>query len=321
MGRYTASREGGPPRDRRLWKVLAVSAVLLLGAEGVCRGLGLHTPVLYEPTSYGFRPVPNQNIRRFGNRIFYDGVGLRSEPHSVAPLPGVVRILCLGDSITNGGAVTDQGDTFPYRLTEELAQKGVRAEVLNASSPGWAVANEAIWLGQFGTLNSRYLVWTLNTYDLFQAAAPSGTVGSHPSFPRVAPFLGLQELLFRYLLPRVLENTLAADPGAIEEGDYGEVVLSVRRILGSMIGAVRSQGTEAVIVLIEHPSRMDRQDIEIANLEGLLNSMKVPFARISEHMGGRGGTRLFRDGVHPNPEGNRVIASILARRIASLAAH
>ncbi len=318
IARYNAGR--AVVWKTRPWSVVIACVLLLSAAEGLCRALGLHTPVLYEVTTYGFRPIPSQSLRRFGNRVFYNDMGLRSESSSPLPLPGVVRILCLGDSVTNGGTVMDQNETYPYRLGEELSRRGMQAEVLNASSPGWAVANEAGWLNRFGTLGSRYLVWTLNTYDLFQPAASAGIVGTHPSFPSEAPIFGLQELLFRYVLPRLSGHASVPDPGATPEAHSSEMARNVREAIASMIGVVRGQGTEPVLVLIEHPARMARQEIEIANLEGLLIAMKVPFAKTTEDMDRRGGVTLYRDGVHPNPDGNRVIASVLAQRIVPLAA-
>jgi GDSL-like Lipase/Acylhydrolase family len=294
----------------------------LAGLEAVCRSLGLHTPVLYERTSYGFRPAPNQDILRFGNHIFYDALGLRSPPVAANPAPGTLRILFLGDSVTNGGTVTDQADTLPYRLQEIMNAAGQEAEVLSASSPGWAVGNEAGWLNHFGTLGAKYLVLTLNSYDLFQPAAPASTVGLHPSFPSSAPWLGIQELLARYVIPKLLGGQPAPDPGA--EASAGGEHLS-----GAILGDLRwillraqHQNTEPILVFVSTTGARSMQDA--ATMEAkrkvtqLVSQLRVPMIETSGPMHEAGGAALFRDGLHPNPRGNEVIAKIVGEYLLSV---
>src|SRR5262252_4393364 len=60
--------------------IVASVAVLLLVAELVARSAGLHTPVLYERTSYGYRVAPDQSLNRFGRAVEYNAHGLRSAP-------------------------------------------------------------------------------------------------------------------------------------------------------------------------------------------------------------------------------------------------
>src|SRR5262249_58482770 len=96
--------------------------------EAVARAFGLHTPVLYERMTYGYRVRASQDIQRFGHRVFYNSYGLRSEPMTPSPAAGVTRILCLGDSITNGGTSTDQSETYPYLLERYLRDRGVDTE-------------------------------------------------------------------------------------------------------------------------------------------------------------------------------------------------
>src|SRR5215470_15025959 len=80
--------------DPRVWKmrmlVIASVAVLLLVAELLARSAGLHTPVLYQRTSYGYRVAPDQSLDRFGKAVAYNAQGLRSAPLAV-PAEGEVR--------------------------------------------------------------------------------------------------------------------------------------------------------------------------------------------------------------------------------------
>jgi lysophospholipase L1-like esterase len=65
--------------------------------------------------------------------------GLRVPEIPVARLPGEIRVLCLGDSVTFGLGLY-RGDTWPDRLAEELRERapGRPVRVVNAGVPGWS---------------------------------------------------------------------------------------------------------------------------------------------------------------------------------------
>ena len=66
------------------------------------RAYGFGKPLLYEATSYGYRVKPSQHLMRFGNELSYNRQGMRSPEITAQPAPGVLRVLCIGDSITFG---------------------------------------------------------------------------------------------------------------------------------------------------------------------------------------------------------------------------
>jgi lysophospholipase L1-like esterase len=313
----TAATPTGPEARVRLWWSRgALLFFVLVAAELFCRAIGLHQPLLYETSHYGYRVKPDQDIRRFGNRYFSNSFGLRSE--SITPLPGagVLRILCLGDSITNGGAITDQAQTYPNWLERQLRVEGREVEVLNASAPGWAIANQAGWLRANGLFGARVLVLTTGGSDLYQPAAQSALVGSHPSFPSSAPWLALHELVARYVLPRLFPGEYS-DPGADRlpgpSPVLGEVV---EQILSIMRGA-RAQGAIPVVLYVERPGLLDSSNPHMQQaktfLFQVLEREHVAVSSTREAVDLAGGEALFRDGLHPNAGGNRILALTAAR--------
>lgn len=86
-------------------RLLAAAVVLLAGVEvGLRAFLGLGSPPLsHADPDYGYAFNPNQDLTRFGNRVFYNEHGLRSEPLPRVKPEGEFRVLCIGDSVTNGG--------------------------------------------------------------------------------------------------------------------------------------------------------------------------------------------------------------------------
>lgn len=306
---------------RSLNRLLAWAVIAILVAEIVCRAAGLGTPVLYVKTDYGYRVAPNQEIRRFGNRVSYNAESLRNGQVSPAPDPGVLRILCVGDSITNGGTVIDQTKTYPYQLESELRRSSILAEVLNASAPGWAPANELGWLTSNGVMGSRVVVLEIATHDLFQPKAESATIDRHPSFPGKSPPFGLYELFSRYIGPRINGATRETDPGVALADHIMPAARNNLLTIGEMIRYVRLKGALPVVLLIEQPPPLEPvQPVFLEakrQMEAYLAHQGVPLVRPAGTAGAGWTQALFRDGLHPNVQGNRLIAMALARAVAA----
>lgn len=317
-----ASCTGLLPGSRRMfWLWPAVVSVLLVIAEVAARTYGLGSPLLYEKTGYGYRVKPDQSLSRFGNRLSYNRQGLRSEPKADVPAPGKLRILCVGDSITFGGAETTQDLTYPYLLEKMLNSQSPadRYEVLNASAGGWAMENEEGWLGRHGIYSSRFVVLQVASHDLFQAAADSGIVGTHPAFPERPPWFALQELFVRYILPRLWKNLRLRDPGEVL---HQRTAADITRTLGSLrriAAMVRSQGGELVVMLVEQPQGIEPRDELMQQAKKMLQAQLaadgISLLQPGEAIERAGGALLFRDGLHPNVGGNHVLAQTVAAEI------
>jgi len=304
-----------------LWVLMPLIALFVV-SEVVARYLGLDRPVLYEKTDYGYRAQPNQQIERVGNRIFYNALGLRSEPVDLTPKPGVLRVLCIGDSITNGGAPTDQAQTYPYLLEGMLRSRFGLAEVLNASAGGWALENEEGWLRAFGTFGSRYAVLELGTHDLFQPMAPSSLVDTHPSFPSHSPSLAWQAVLARFLIPRVAPQMTVSDPGTGENApDAAAAQDAIRRVL-KMADFMRARGATPIVLHVEQPASKEPTDLITSQAKAALGAalaqQGIDLISARDALNAPGDTALFRDEFHPNPAGNRVLAQLVFERITRL---
>src|SRR5690348_1694786 len=96
--------------DVLVWSIGLVAACIL-GAEIFARyGLGLGNPPLVMIDSkmeYVFRPG---SYRRFNNYISYNSWSMRASEVPPEKSCDDFRVLVLGDSVVNGGALTDQND-------------------------------------------------------------------------------------------------------------------------------------------------------------------------------------------------------------------
>src|SRR5262249_29487639 len=291
-----------------MWKmrmlVVASVAVLLLVAELLARSAGLHTPVPYQRTSYGYRVVPDQSLDRFGRSVDYNAQGLRSAPLPVAEAQGELRVLCLGDSITNGGTLTDQADTYPNRLEGELSSALAAVRVLNASAGGWALGNELGWLRENGTFKASVVVLEVATHDLFQPPAASDLVGRHPSFPDRAPRFALSELLFRYLLPWIGIGLPRVDPGAAGLAPTEATMERALAALQDLVSESRARGAVPVVMFVEQPPPLEHQDPLTREaklrMRELLRRERVTLVETALLVEREGGPALVRDGLHPN---------------------
>src|SRR5690349_15399357 len=201
---------------RRSAVVTAVFLALMIIADVVLRlGFGLGSPAIYRlDPDCSYLPVANQHVRRFGSRNDINAYGMRSPDFPATKPAGTLRVLFLGDSVTFGTTHVDQSEIFTSLLAAELpARLGRPVEVLNASTGGWAVSNELGFLRSRGTFGADLVVFVLNTGDLTQERA-NLVLTLEGGYPDHKPPTAWWELWSRYLRPRLLRRSPAADPGS-----------------------------------------------------------------------------------------------------------
>jgi lysophospholipase L1-like esterase len=76
--------------------------------------------------------------------------GIRSDREDAfEKAPGTLRVVCLGDSFTQGYEVEVES-SYPYLLEKALRERGLRVEVLNLGVSGFGTAEELIMLTEYG---------------------------------------------------------------------------------------------------------------------------------------------------------------------------
>jgi lysophospholipase L1-like esterase len=309
----------------------AIFVILTLGfAEIVLRVVwGLGNPALVFPDpDFGYAFQPNQRVRRFRNLIEYDANGLRSPAVSTAPGSGTLRILCLGDSVTNGGALTDQSVTYPYLLAARLREAGRKNEVLNASAGQWAAANESAFLKKRGSFHSQVIVLQIGTHTLCQAKSGSNYAGTM-DFPEQRPVSAIGELLTRYLLPPVAGLSIFHPKGTLIRGTKPGLVdpcpddlrIDCIDAIRSLIAEARSRGAEPLILLTVYREEVYNEPAVAADLRlGLFSLARTDHVTVEDMLprlrdAAAHGEDDFRDFVHPNSKGNQRMAEAAAALI------
>ena len=150
------------------WPPMLVVA-LIAGGEMFSRFyLGLGNPPLWEfhPTM-AFLFKPNQRVHRFGNLFITNRYGMRSDDFPPQKLnPQELRVLVFGDSVVNGGNLTDHSRLATTLLAKRLSASLARPIVVgNASAGSWGPPNELAYLQQFGFLDAYLIILVLSSSD------------------------------------------------------------------------------------------------------------------------------------------------------------
>lgn len=187
--------------------MLVIGALVAIGlAEGYARfGLGLGDPPLtVRDPQIDYIFAPSRTYSRFGNQITYNAFSMRAD--DVAPTkqdPDELRVLVMGDSVINGGALTDDVDLATRIAQARLAKELDRPVwVGNVSAGSWGPGNLLAYTHKYGWFDADMVLIVLSSHDI--ADVPDFEPDLGPDFPSETPLLALEEGMSRYL-PRYAE--------------------------------------------------------------------------------------------------------------------
>jgi hypothetical protein len=124
----------------------------------------------YQPMDQRTLYLPNRSLRMLFGPIPYtvdtNSLGLRGPEISMVKPEGAMRIVALGDSVTDGFYV-DNADTFPVLMEKYLRDAGKNVEVVNAARGGASIDVEYNILRRYGMpLQPDVVVLTFVTNDI-----------------------------------------------------------------------------------------------------------------------------------------------------------
>jgi hypothetical protein len=304
--------------------VLAATAIALALATGESFArfyLGLGDPPLtVRDPEIEYRFAPSRTYARFGNRVTYNAYSMRSEefpPHKTAA--DEVRILVFGDSVVNGGALTDQDDLATEILQRRLRQEhGIAATVGNVSAGSWGPANLLAYVRRFGWFEADLAFVLLSSHDL--GDVPTFPVELGPDFPLASPAFALQEAVVRYLpryLPAFPAIGNAVRPAAADSGDRPAGARHLAELLAEARAAVPH------VVLLLHPTPRElREGLSPDGKEILriAHALDVPALSVADAISGSTSV-YYRDDIHITAQGQLLYARLMiCESLAVLAA-
>lgn len=168
-----------------------ITEVVLRVKYGFC-----NSPLYVSDPDFEYIYAPNQNVKRFGQVLRTNQYSMRNE--EVMPTDSLV-ILLIGDSVVNGGSLTDQ-DSIASTLLEKRFLKDfhTRVRVLNISAGSWGPDNMAAYLKKYGLFKAKLICLVTSSHDVYDIMSPQSPVGIDPGWPNKQYKLALYELWDRY---------------------------------------------------------------------------------------------------------------------------
>ena len=278
--------------------VISVLEILLRSLFGFCDAV-----LVQEDDDFEYIAQPNQHRSRFMNTIIYNRYSMRSEELEY----DTAKILGFGDSVFNGGVLTDQELLASEMLTQELIVNGEKVQFLNISSRSWGPDNCFAYLKRYGNFDAFKIYLFVNSHDAYDHMTFNPIIGLDKSFPNKQYTFAMIELIDRYILPRLFQR-LKISNGTPEDNrrEQGQINPGFRSFMEY------SNKHDIPLVLYLHADKTElnsgdyngsgQQIIEFANnnniplIQDLNNGLK------EEH---------FRDLIHLNENGQRLMADLI----------
>jgi hypothetical protein len=187
---------------KRSYFILSLVLFVIIGLEIYLRlAWGFCDAVLMqEDSKFEYIAQPNQNRFRFKNHILYNNLSMRSDEVDSA----AIKIVGFGDSVINGGSLTDQDSLATNILSKKLSKICNRhVQFLNVSAGSWGPDNCFAYLNKYGNFSSKHFILFVSSHDAFDNMDFKKTVGLNDNFPNKQYQLALIELFNRYLLQRI----------------------------------------------------------------------------------------------------------------------
>jgi hypothetical protein len=300
---------------------ICVLGVSLLAAEAFARYyLGLGTPPLFiaHPTiEYMYKP--NQGVRRFGNRFIVNAYGMRSEPFEPHKQAGELRVMVFGDSVLNGGTLTDHKDLATTVLAKTLAQRtGRQVTVGHISTGSWGPGNWLAYAREYGFFDADIIALVVSSHDY--GDNPTFAKLNEATHPTHAPPAALIEGVTRYL-PRYLPST-APKVTDIDTGGYAPVPTreAVTHALGDLKTFLElAQRQSRRVIVFQH---FEKRELYFAatpeghaRIKQLCDELGIGTVDLARAFRGalQRGLSPYRDNIHPTQLGQQLLAdSMLA---------
>lgn len=321
-----AQRLSGPYRRNLL---IAAIMVLILGEAGARWGLGLGDPplVMDDPEiEYLFRPG---TYHRFGNVVHYNQWSMRSDdfPRERSD-PEEIRIMVIGDSVANGGSLIDQREVAATLLQERLRRDlGWKVVVGNISAGGWGPSNALAYVRKYGFFEADLVVLVLSSHDYADAPTFAPRAGKHLDFPDQTPVFALQEVVVRYLprYLRALESVLRGEESASALADVIDPI-AIDQSMEALSDLVALARAGAEVLLVQHLERdevLGERRPGYAEIKRLAEEMEVDRVDLGPSFAAaiESGRNPYKDIIHPNAEGQRLIADTLIGPIENALTH
>lgn len=293
----------------------------LVAAELLARfALGLGDPPLFhkdDTIEYVLKPG---TYHRFGHTIHINRWSQRSpEIEAKKSDSNEFRVLVIGDSVVNGGALLDDAEIATTLLERSLAKQLNRpVRVLNISAGSWGPANQLAYLEKFGTFDADAAVVVWSSHDAWDVPRFDGL---REDQPEQRPPLAVGELITRYVLPRLRRSAPSAP--APTGRDFERATESA---IG-LVAFVKFANIPLAVVLHETHSEIEgKQSTDLSldrgrrEMRDAIDACEMSYVLTRDWLAPAlaRGDRVFQDDIHPTANGQKLLAECLEQAVRPL---
>lgn len=267
-------------------------------------------PLYVKSDKYEYMFAPNQEMVRLGNYFFTNSYCQRSEePDSTRSI-----VLGLGDSVINGGSQTDNDS-----LATSIISRETNFQMLNISAGSWGPDNNAAYIKEWGTFNAKAIFVLLSSHDASDIMDFVPIVGVHQSFPNEQYCCAISEVINRYLIPRLLPKS----PKSKKELDPDQKVLKgidkgkeFNKGWDELKSIADNAGIPMIIILhAEMPElRAKEYNYQGGIIEKWAAENNIRLVKDITYLR----EENYRDRIHINSSGQRVIAELMKQELELL---
>ncbi len=298
--------------------------VVLVSGEIFARYyLGLGTPPLsfaHPKIEYMFKP--DQDVYRFGNRILVNQYGMRTVPFDGNKAEGEIRIMAFGDSVLNGGNLTDHAALATTILQETISKSKQKAIVGNISAGSWGPGNWLAYAKEYGFFGADIVVLVISSHDY--SDNPTFAALNEDTHPTQSPVSAFFEGVERYL-PRYLPRLDTG--GAVNESDRFAEKVSEQELINGLndlkhfVELAKRNSTNVLVIQHWEKSEIEKRSAkhEDPRVREIFKEMGIYPISLDSYFRQsiENGINPYRDNIHPNHIGQKLIANALLDNVTN----
>lgn len=280
-------------------------------------GLG-DPPITVGDAEIDYIFAPNQDCNRFGNRIVYNDASMRCDFDVLTGRTGE-RIFIVGDSVVNGGVLTDHKDLATTILQVQFDQSRKNIQVCNVSAGSWGPGNLAAYFRKYKDLvrTSDIVVIEVNSHDLWEDD-PKKTGGKNVGVDNFLiahkPWCALWDGFDRYFIPRVRRwlgraqvNTKVDVPKWEKDSESEQAKYNLQML--DEIYALPWKKKFLLLWRSKQETVEDKETVGESVFRKYAISRDIPIIHISLSESD------YRDAIHPSIQGQRKMADAIRREL------
>jgi hypothetical protein len=293
--------------------LVAGSTLLTLAAANVALwALNLGNIEVYDhDPEYGYLTKPDQWPSPRGTVFRINRAGLRGPDFSPAKEPDTLRITFIGDSVTFGGGIVSDGNTFVALSAAQLSEMtGRKVDTVNISAPGWGVQNMQRYIKRRGIYGADVAVWVLPWEDFHR---PMSWAQGMPYRKPAVRLTFLASVAIEKARAAWKNMTARSPRSSRNEFAAADPLIQNVKIFKQALGLIRNSGARIVVIFFPDYSKPVGSDpAACRQFRTAAESSGVQTCDISQQIETGGGAALFYDGAHLNGRGHQVTGQLVA---------